>query len=237
MKNLGDKWAIGKGLFETLRVEDGEVFALHRHHCRAKETAAKLGFEIPSEADVAKASHAVIHSENFPLARMRWHFDREGEFSISYVEYSDPTQAAGLMIFDERSAVFEIQNKEYPYRNLELLEIAKARGFDDGIIIRSDGQVAETSMASLMLKMNDEWFTPPLASGILNGVVRALVLEAGLAKVQRIMDRDLSSVQSGLLLTSLRNAQSIGAIDGRELQIDTQKCDEIHKLMKEFKGR
>lgn len=237
MKNLGDQWASGNGLFETLRVEDGEVFALHRHHCRAKEAAAKLGFEIPSEAHVASASHDVIASEDFSLARMRWHFDREGKFSISYVEYSDPTQAADLMIFDEHSPVFEIQNKQYPYRNLELLEIAKRRGFDDGIIIRSDGQVAETSMASLLFKIDDEWVTPPLTSGILNGVVRALVLEAGLAKVQKIMDRDLSSVQSGLLLTSLRNAQPIGTIDGRALQIDTQKCDEIHKLMNEFKGR
>ena len=237
MKNLGDQWASGNGLFETLRVEDGEVFALHRHHCRAKEAAAKLGFEIPSEADVSIASHIVIDSEDFPLARMRWHFDRDGQFTISYVEYVDPTTPADLMIFDERSAVFEIQNKEYPYKNLELLEMAKARGFDDGIIIRSDGQVAETSIASLLLKINDEWITPPLTSGILNVVVRALVLEAGLAKVQKIMDRDLSSVQSGLLLTSLRNSQSIGTIDGRALHIDTQKCDEIRKLMNEFKGR
>jgi branched-subunit amino acid aminotransferase/4-amino-4-deoxychorismate lyase len=79
--------------------------------------------------------------------------------------------------------------------------------------------------------------TPPLSSGILNGVVRALVLEAGLAQVSRITEEDLKEVKSGILLTSLRNAQNIGAIDGRKLVIDDRKCAEIHKLMQEFKGR
>jgi hypothetical protein len=39
------------------------------------------------------------------------------------------------------------------------------------------------------------------------------------------------------LLTSLRNAQVIGEIEGEKLSIDNEKCAEIHKLMNEFKGR
>ena len=236
MRNLGDTWASGNGLFETIRVEDGKVFALHRHHCRVKESAEKLGFQIPDEEYVARQTYQVIQNEAFKLGRLRWHFNRNQEFSISYVPFEDPTRPANLMIFDERKSDFEIQNKEYPYKNLALLEIAKSRNFDDGIIVRSDGQVAETSMATLLLKINSKWITPPLSSGILNGVVRALVLEAGLAHVQRIDESELKVAESGLLLTSLRNAQNIGAISGRDLIIDEIKCAQIHKLMQEFKG-
>ena len=92
-------------------------------------------------------------------------------------------------------------------------------------------------MATLLFNIDSQWVTPPLSSGILNGVVRALALEAGLTQVKRIYESELANVRSGLLLTSLRNAQNIGSIDGRELAIDEQKCAEIHKLMKEFKGR
>jgi branched-chain amino acid aminotransferase len=120
---------------------------------------------------------------------------------------------------------------------LELLKVAKAANFDDGIILTDNGQVAETSMATLLLKIDGQWVTPPLSSGILNGVVRALVLEAGLATVRRIERSELVNVESGLLLTSLRNAQNIGEIAGRKLLIDNEKCAEIHKLMNEFKGR
>ena len=236
MRNIGDAWAKGQGIFETIRVEDGKVFALHRHHCRAMEAARKLGFAIPSEEFVAQESYQVINSEDFKLARLRWHFDKDGEFTLSYVPYVDPVSPARLMIFDERKSEFNVKNKEFPYKNLELLDIAKSMNFDDGIIIRSDGQVAETSTASLLLKLDEEWVTPPLTSGILNGVVRALVLEAGLASVKKVLESDLKKVESGILLTSLRNAQNIGEISGRFLTIDTEKCAEIHKLMNSFKG-
>jgi len=236
-KNIGDQWATGEGIFETIRVEDNKVFALHRHHCRALEAAAKLGIEIPSEEFVAAESYQVIQSEDFKLGRLRWHFNRTGDFTISYVQYADPTSAAKLMIFDERLNDYQVKNKEFPYKNLELFELARSKNFDDGIMVRSDGQVAETATASLLLRISNNWVTPPLSSGILNGVVRALVLEAGLAQVSRIDIRDLESVESGLLLTSLRNAQNIAAIAGRDLTIDNQKRAEIHKLMQEFKGR
>lgn len=200
------------------------------------EAARKLGFAIPSEEFVAQESYQVINSEDFKLARLRWHFDKDGEFTLSYVPYVDPVSPARLMIFDERKSEFNVKNKEFPYKNLELLDFAKSMNFDDGIIIRSDGQVAETSTASLLLKLDEEWVTPPLTSGILNGVVRALVLEAGLASVKKVLESDLKKVESGILLTSLRNAQNIGEISGRFLSIDTEKCAEIHKLMNSFKG-
>ena len=237
MKNLGDAWASGSGVFETIRVEDNQVFALHRHHCRAKEAAEKLGFEIPSEEYVSNESYQVIRAEDFELGRLRWHFDRNGEFTISYVPFEDPTSPAKLTIVEKRSDNYEMRNKEYPYKNLELLERIKADGFDDGIIRTKDGQFSETAVASLLLKINGQWVTPPLSSGILNGVVRALVIEAGLAFVRRVNEFELTNIESGLLLTSLRNAQVIGEIAGGKLEIDNEKCAEIHKLMNEFKGR
>lgn len=237
MKNLGDAWASGSGVFETIRVEDNQVFALHRHHCRAKEAADKLGFEIPAEKDVANESYQVIRADDYGLGRLRWHFDRDGEFTISYIPFEDPTSPARLTIVDERSENYEVRNKEYPYKNLELLERIKASGFDDGMVLTKDGQLTETAVASLLLNIGGQWVTPPLSSGILNGVVRALVLEAGLATVRRIDESEISNIESGLLLTSLRNAQVIGEIAGRKLTVDNEKCAEIHKLMNEFKGR
>ena len=235
-RNIGDAWASGSGIFETIRVEDNQVFALHRHHCRAKEAAEKIGFEIPKEELVRDESYQIIRAADYKLARMRWHFDRNGEFSISYVPFKDPNAPARLCVFDQKSNDYQIRSKEFPYKNLTLLEIAKERGFDDGIIITEDGQIAETSMATLLLRIAGKWVTPPLSSGILNGVVRALVLEAGMANVRRIEVSEIEKIETGLLLTSLRNAQPIGEIEGRMLDIDDEKCAEIHQLMNSYKG-
>ena len=73
---------MSEGIFETIRVEDGQIFGLHRHHCRAKEAAATLGFEIPTEDDVRAATEEVIAKEDFPLARIRLRFSRTGELGI-----------------------------------------------------------------------------------------------------------------------------------------------------------
>ena len=237
MRNIGNNWASGTGIFETIRVEDNQVFALHRHHCRAIDSARKMGFEIPNEDYVAEESYKVINEANYKLGRLRWHFGLDGEFSISYVPFEDPKSPAKLTIIDQRSSDYQVRSKIYPYKNLELLAQVNSAGFDDGIILTVDGQVTESTVATLLLKIDGSWFTPPLSSGILNGVVRALAIEARLAQVRRIDEKLLERVESGLLLTSLRNAQSIGAIDNRTLVINHEKCAEIHKLMSEFKGR
>jgi len=236
MRNIGDNWPEGNGIFETIRVEDKQIFALHRHHCRAKESAQQMGFDIPAEDIVKKKSYEIIESHDYQLARIRWHFSPDSEFSISYVPYSDPVQPAKLIIFEQLSDNYEIRKKTYPYTNLDILNQAKAKGYDDAIIVTEDGQVAETSVATLLLKIENEWVTPPLSSGILNGVVRALVLEAGLAKVKRVDLNELNVVQSALLLTSLRNAQHVSEISGRSLQLDNEMCARIHQLMNSFKG-
>jgi para-aminobenzoate synthetase/4-amino-4-deoxychorismate lyase len=237
MKNIGDSWAAGSGIFETIRVEDQQIFALHRHHCRAKEAAKNLGMQIPTEEFVAIQSYQIVKAEDFKLGRLRWYFDKSGNFAISYVPYKDPISYARLKIVEERSNYYRMKNKEFPYKNLRLLDLVQSDGFDDGIILTEDGQLSETAVASLLLRIDGTWVTPPLASGILNGVVRALVLEAGLAKVRRIEESELANVEAGLLLTSLRNSQNIGEISGRQLSIDNEKCAEIHQLMNEFKGR
>ena len=231
-----DGWPSGTGLFETIRVEDGKVFALHRHHCRVQENADRLGVVIPKEAEVAQASYQEISKFSFRLGRLRWHFDLAGDFTLSYAEFEDPLLPARLTIHDERSDDYTVRKKQYPYRNLDWIAKAKADGFDDAIILTKDGQISETTVATLLLKINGEWVTPPLSSGILNGVVRALVLEAGLAKVRRVEEAELEKIDSALLLTSLRNSQIVGEIAGRKLSIDTQKNVQIHELMQRYKG-
>ena len=227
---------MSEGIFETIRVEDGQIFGLHRHHCRAKEAAATLGFEILSEDEVRTATEEVISKADYALARLRLKFNRNGQLGIDYEPYEEPLTPAKLMIFDRRNPDFQLRFKEYPYKNYQILEFAKAQGFDDAILIAPDDQVAETSMATLALKIEGEWITPPLSAGILNGVVRALCIESDLLKVRKVLANELDKVESAMLLSSLRNAQNVGSIAGGELTIDNEKRNEIHRLMAGFKG-
>jgi branched-subunit amino acid aminotransferase/4-amino-4-deoxychorismate lyase len=67
------------------------------------------------------------------------------------------------------------------------------------------------------LRIADEWITPPISDGVLPGIVRALVIENCGVLVRSISESQLEDVSSGFLLSSLRIAQPIASINGREL--------------------
>ena len=232
-----DGWASGEGVFETTRVEDGEIFAFERHYERAKAASNSLGFSIPSKEEVLNQTKSAVAKSNYKLGRLRLQFGSDGKLTINYGPYEDLKKPARLMIFKEANLDFNIRFKEYPYKNLEILSMAKSSGFDDGILIAPDKQLTETTVTSLLFKINGYWITPPMNSGILPGVVRAIVLESGLAKEDSVYLSDLSKIESAIMLSSLRNAQPVESIEGNSLKIDQGKCEEVSKVMAGYKGQ
>jgi len=110
-------------------------------------------------------------------------------------------------------------------------------GFDDAIIITESGFVMESSISSLLFKLDGNWVTPPLEAGILNGIVRSLVLDSGLATERNVVMNDLDQVSSAVLLSSLRSAQPVGFIAGRPLEVDNEFCAKISALHSIHKGK
>lgn len=63
-------------------------------------------------------------------------------------------------------------------------DTARKQGYDQGIIINQDGNIAETGSANLFTVRNKELYTPSLESGGLPGTIRAEIIR--LAKANRI---------------------------------------------------
>ena len=237
LENLNGQWASGEGLFETTRVEDGMAFAAERHYLRALNTASKLGFPILDQSEVLARTAKIIANERFDIGRLRWQFGNDGNFNISYTEYKDSPGPAKLTVCKKKNLDFNERVKTFPYENLNLLKELQLSGFDDGILVAPDGQLTETTVTSILFKRDGEWVTPPLDAGILNGVVRAIVLERGIAREAAISIDELPNVESAILLSSLRIAQPVSSIDSFNLLIDQEKCIEISRYMAGFKGK
>ncbi|MEN9736337.1 MAG: hypothetical protein RL129_1048 [Actinomycetota bacterium] len=236
LNNLKGEWAPGVGVFETMRVEVGQIFAAIKHYERAKIASTKLGFQIAPEHEVFDSSKIVITNEDFKVGRLRWQFSDQGDFSISYSEFIDPRSPANLTIF-EPIQNYAMPHKTFPYKNLELLKRAQDLGFDDAIISTESGVILESSISSLLFKLDGDWVTPPLGAGILNGIVRSLVIDAGLATERNVLMNDLDKVSSAVLLSSLRSAQPVGLIAGRSLEVDNEFCAKISALHSIHKGK
>ena len=226
-------WPKGSGYFETLRAEGNHIFALHRHLCRAKESA---NFDLPSEIQVRESLNTLFSVEKFPISRVRISFSDNGDWMATNQPYVDPAPAK-LTIFKELDSDLSPKYKKYPYeRNIALHQNAQKDGFEDGIVLNKNLEVTETSFSNIFLEISGKWVTPPISAGILNGVMRAIALEAKAVVVSPITENDLQSANKGLLISSLRIAQEISEISGRKLAPSTQKASEIRELNEAFRG-
>ncbi|MGB4137307.1 MAG: aminotransferase class IV [Microbacterium sp.] len=114
--------------------------------------------------------------------------------------------------------------------NMAALREARRRGADDAIFLTSDGFVLEAPTASLILRVGDRFITPAPSGGILHGTTQLSVyehlaergLDAGYAQIPAA---DLAAADAAWLVSSVRLAAPITAIDGRALPIDPLTAD------------
>ena len=121
--------------------------------------------------------------------------------------------------------------KSYPYNHrLEILEQARRNGFDEALVTSFAGKICEGAVCNVLLKIAGKWCTPPLSDGVLPGVMRALVIENFDVMVRSIDVSEIADIECAFLLSSLRIAQPIAAIDGRKLSQSHQFRDEIEAM-------
>jgi branched-chain amino acid aminotransferase len=70
--------------------------------------------------------------------------------------------------------------------HLLALDEARARGFDEAVMLNERGEVVEATAANVFWARDGELFTPSLATGCLAGVTRRFVLEAAARRKVRV---------------------------------------------------
>jgi len=211
-------WLIGNGIFESIKTVDGLPWALSRHMRRAINTAISIGLKLPPEDFVRQSLKLLLTQEHHPRGFIRLSFAANGKWAAVHLPYVEISAPAKLLTYPQALVIDRKPIKSYPYTHrLEILDAVKKRGYDEAIVTNGDGKVCEGAVTNLLLKIEDQWITPPLSDGVLPGVVRALVIENCGVKVRSIEIFEIVNIESAFLLSSLRIAQPVAAIDGREL--------------------
>ena len=224
-------WLSGQGVFETIKTVENKPWALSRHMRRAVTSAQQLGFRIPSEDLVRNAVEQLCINQQYPFGLLRLSFGQNGNWSAVHLPYEPAKQGAKLLTYDTVIAVQGQPIKSYPYDyRLEILEAIKALGADEAIVCNDKGKICEGSVTNLLLRIDETWVTPPISDGVLPGVMRALVIEYCGVSVRSIEKSEIQQVQSAFLLSSLRIAQPVASIDGREVEQSSDFRSEIEAM-------
>jgi branched-chain amino acid aminotransferase len=211
-------WMKGSGVFETIKTVDNKPWALSRHMRRAVSSAQRLGIAIPTEDYVRGSVERLLEHERFEEGVLRLAFSSDGNWSAAHISYEGWSTGAHVVTYKKQVPTIKQPIKSFPYdHRTNIFSEVKAQGADEAIVLNEQGQVSEGSVTNLLFLLDGDWITPPISDGVLPGVMRALVIEYCGVLVRSISASDLPSVQSGFLLSSLRIAQPIASIDGREL--------------------
>jgi branched-chain amino acid aminotransferase len=224
-------WMNGNGVFETIRTVDNKPWAMSRHMRRAVSSAQQNGFRIPSEDLVRSSVEELCLTEQYPVGLLRLSFGNNGNWSAVHLPYEPVTHGAKLLTYDKEIAVQGQPVKSYPYSHrLEILEAIKGLGADEAIVCNDKEKVCEGSVTNLLLRIKGKWVTPPISDGVLPGVMRSLVIEYCGVSVRSVDRSEIPLVQSAFLLSSLRLAQPVASIDGRELEQSSDFRSEIEAM-------
>ena len=216
-----DGWPVGAGVFETIRTENSRPQLLSRHMRRVLLSARELSIPLPSEDHIIDAVELLLAAEPHAVGRLRLAFSQD-RFAATHERYDDAqsTMKVGIHHIDQQSS--SRKHKAFPYsENLELLARAKSKGFDEFVLIDSLGRVTEGAVTNFTFRVRGEWITPPITSGILPGVIRALAISECAVAVREISERDLDECDAAFAMSSLKIASPVLSLDDKVLVIDS----------------
>jgi len=227
---LDHGFTVADGVFETLLITDGEVFALDRHLVRLAHSASGLGIICPEAATVADAVTRTLRA-NEPIEHGRLRItvtsgngplgsDRGGaEPSLVVTLASTPrwpdTTSALLVpwIKNERSPLVGLKTTSYA-ENVVALELAHGLGFSEALMCDSQGRLSEGTGSNVFFVRDGVLITPDVHTGLLKGITRDLVIECahqlGLQlSYEDIRVNDLPQISEAFLTSSTRNVHPI----------------------------
>ncbi|MEW2418635.1 aminodeoxychorismate lyase [Streptomyces sp. NPDC046866] len=221
---------VGDGVFETLKAERGAVFALTRHLERLTRSARGLGLPDPDLDEVRAACAAVLEANPVPLGRLRITYtggvsplgsDR-GEAAPTLVvalgetaRRPDTTAVITVpWVRNERSAIAGLKSTSYA-ENVVALAAAHRAGASEALFANTVGQLCEGTGSNVFVVVDGELHTPPVASGCLAGITRALVVEWAGAKETDLPFEVLERAEEVFLTSTLRDVQAVSVVDGR----------------------
>ena len=122
---------------------------------------------------------------------------------------------------NERGALAGLKTTSYA-ENVVALARAEAAGASEALFANTAGMLCEGTGTNVFVGFGDRLVTPPLSSGCLAGVTRALVLESLAAAGAPAAEEDiplaeLAAADEVFVVSTGRDVQPVRRVDGRDL--------------------
>ncbi len=215
----------GQGVFETILVSDQVPLFLDLHLDRLNNSCRILGLRSPDFNVIRSGVKQILATHFAKLGRLRVSLFGgvpEVTLMVSLVDVDPWPLSVSVIISpwtcNENSAITGAKSASYA-ENAVALNWAKARGYSETLFFNNAGQLVEAATSNVLIVVDGEAITPPLRSGCLPGITRAVLLELGLVRETDIDGNFLERATAAALLSSTRGVQPIHALGEGELEV------------------
>ena len=246
----------GWGVFSTIRVYDGVLFAWERHFARMRHDAQRMRVPFPADpAALEEQLHQLIDANAAFDATLRVVVvrNRGGLFQGHGIarDYDVIAFTANVHDWGEsvrlgvvphaRHAANEFAGVKYTSwaQNLTWYERAHEQGLDEVVLLNERGEIAECTSANIFIAHGENVYTPPLASGCLPGVTRAVLLEEIRVPGVRVSERtlfpkDLEAADEVFITSTTRELLPVVAVVGLRIRTGQATCARLVGSLKEY---
>jgi branched-chain amino acid aminotransferase len=225
---------VGDAVFETVAVRAGRPIAATRHLRRLQRSAGVVGLDAPALDELMGAVTETVAANGLgdavvrvlltsgpgPLGSVRG--GRGVTAAVLAGPYPGWADTAEVVLVpwprNERSALAGVKTTSYA-ENVVALAEARARGGSEAVFANTAGNLCEGSGSNVFLVLDGTLVTPPLSSGCLAGVSRAIVVELlGIPVEERdVPVAALARAGEAFLTSATRNVQPVRTVDGAAL--------------------
>ena len=236
----------GEGVYETLRTYHGSPFLLDRHLARLRNSASLIHLTIPqSDSELTAAiaetmGHAALEGEQYVRLLVT-----RGVGDISY----DPAGCSAPTVVIIVKAHREISSKDmedgiriitssfvrnHPesinpriksnnlLNNALAMQEAIQAGAQEALMLNYRGELSECSQSNVFLVRQNEVLTPPLESGLLEGITRNFVFEVGAhtdftVRETVLRDSDVHEADEMFITSTTREILPVTRVDDRPI--------------------
>lgn len=175
-------------ILETIRIHDGALLYGSEHFARMEQSAKALGFvyQQPSLAHLPQVDGI-----------LRLLLSRDGTLKTETHPYNE-IKSTRIQIATTRTTSFDpmLRHKTTfrPWYTATLEKIRQGLVFDE-IFVNEHGALTEGARSNLFLQLKGVLYTPPLACGLLNGILRQKMLDEGTCVERNLFIDDLQSAE------------------------------------------
>ncbi len=249
----------GWGVFTTLRVSGGVLFAFERHWARITRDAKAFHVPLPGNPEqLHRKLLELVEANRAYNSTLRLVIVRNGGGMWANPTPERPSDVIALTADSKEwghgvklAYQANARHAASPFAgtkilswsmNLTWLEMAQARGFDEVILLNERGEAAECTSANIFIANGNQVWTPPLSSGCLPGITREVLLcevhPEGIGIGEKALTpEEIESAEEVFITSTTRDLLPVEQIEGKPVGRSHRVREELQRAFSAYVER